>query len=380
MEAPFKGTDYPNDASMRWKISAGPGRTDLLHRFTLTPYAVDLRIMASTVRLETNSVAVVESAVEFFARYQGRPVGDRQFLWRIETQEEDPPMDQAGVALSAFSDRDLRFVNIGQRSFLAVDLEAREGIGFVAERLVEPEPRLNCRPFFDTLFCMTAGSLGILPLSAACVGLGENGILIFGPPNSGKTTASYLAAKLGLEFHSDQAVFLEVESGKLQVWGDFLPAIFRPESIQFLPELGATTRRFSYPGLTVHYLSKRPFQTSQAHSVTPIGCLFLERQGAAVPSLSSIVGSDLSRRLGENVLFKDDDRSVQQNATVLNALKKLPAYHLTYGNDPATAAILVRSMLTECEFAEGCLRRKFSNEDVSRIPAASQVPKSNLAR
>ena len=169
----------------------------------------------------------------------------------------------------------------------------------------------------------------------------------YGQPNSGKTTASYLAAKLGLEFHADQAVFLEIEAGYLRVWGDLLPAIFRPESLQFLPELQAATRRFTYPDLTVCYLPKRRFQASKAHSVLPICCVFLERQAAVVPLLSPMARLDLSRRLGESSLFKDSDSSAQPSALTFQALEQLPAYRLAYGSNPAAAAVLIHKMLAE---------------------------------
>ena len=336
--------------SVYQNTAARPQRLDLLRRFTPTPYGVDLLVMARTVRLETNNPTVVESALGFFARHQGRSRGNPEFLWRIVSQE-DPQMTQPGVAMSAFSDHGLRFANLGQRSFLAVDLEAREGIGFVAERLVEREPKLNCRSIFDTLFCMSAGSLGMVPLSAACVGLGEKGLLIFGPPNSGKTTASYLAAKLGLEFHADQAVFLEMEAGKLRAWGDFLPAIFRPESLQFLPELRASTRRFCYPDLTVHYLPKRPFQAIQAHPVNPVCAVFLNRVDASGTRLTPIAPTELSRRLTESILFKDDGCFQQQTSTILGAVGNLPACDLAYGSDPAMAAHCVRQILMDRDVA-----------------------------
>jgi hypothetical protein len=352
MEVPLTQNDYLHRAAIRWEMPAESRRRDLLRRFTPTPYGVDLRIMARTVRLESNSRVVVESAREFFARHQGLPPGDPEFFWRIVSQEDDPQTGQAGVDLSAFSDPGLRFVNIGQRSFLAVDLDAREGIGFVAERLIEPEPKLNCRSLFDTLFCMSAGSLGMVPLSAACVGVGQKGLLIFGPPNSGKTTTSYLAAKLGLEFHADQAVFLDMEAGKLRVWGDLLPAIFRPESLQFLPELEVSTRRFSYTGLTVHYLPKRPFQAIEAQSVSPVCSVFLNRASTFKTQVAPIVAADLSCRFAENILFKDDDRFQQQTSTILGVLRRLPAYDLAYCSDPAMAANCVRQILVDHDIAE----------------------------
>ena len=343
---PAERTDCLGEMPMSSKVPSNMKRKDLLRRFTPTPYSVDLLVMARTVRLESNSRTVVESALEFFARHQGSPTGDPEFLWRI-VSEADSQIEHAGVAVSAFSDGGLRFVNLGQGSFLAVDLEVREGIGFVAERLVESEPKRHCRSVFDTLFCLSSGGFGMVPLAAACVGKGDKGLLLFGAANSGKTTVSYLAAKRGLEFHSDHAVFLEMEDGVLRTWGDLLPAIFRPESLRFLPELEAASRRFSYPGLTVCYLPKRPFQGRKAHSVDPVCCVFLERQAATIPTVSPMARFDFSRRLAECMLFKDYDCLAQQGAGVFGALEKLPAYRLCYGSDPAAAVPIVLKMFVD---------------------------------
>jgi hypothetical protein len=343
---PVESTDCPVGEAISAKAQRELKRKDLLRRFTPTPHSVNLHVMARNLRLESNSSALIENALEFFSRHQGPSTGDPEFLWRI-VSEQDSQIEYAGVALSAFSDGGLRFANLEQGGFLAVDLEAREGIGFIAERLVESEPKLHCRSIFDTLFCMSTGSLGMVPLAAACVGKGDKGLLLFGPPNCGKTTLSYLGAKLGLEFHADQAVFLEIEARGLRVWGDLLPAIFRPESLQFLPELKAATRRFSYPGLTVCYLPKRPFQGLNAHSVDPVCCVFLERQAATIPTVSPMARFDFSRRIAESMLFKDYDCLAQQSAAVFEALEKLPAYRLLYGSDPAAAVPLVLRMFAD---------------------------------
>jgi hypothetical protein len=354
-EVPVESTDCPAGEPLALKVRRKMTRKDLLRRFTPTPHSVNLLVMARTVRLESNSPALIESALEFFSRHQGPLPGNPEFLWRL-VSEQDSQIEYAGVALSAFSDGGLRFANLGQRSFLAVDLEAREGIGFISERLVESEPKVHCRSIFDTLFCMSTGSLGMVPLAAACVGKGDKGLLLFGQPNCGKTTLSYLAAKLGLEFHADQAVFLETEAKGLRVWGDLLPAIFRPESLRFIPELKAATRRFSYPGLTVCYLPKRPFQALKAHSVDPVCCLFLERQAATVPTVSPMARFDFSRRIAESILFKDYDCLAQQSASVFEALERLPAYRLAFGSDPAAAVPIVREMLADGDVQEPQLR------------------------
>jgi len=326
--------------------AARPKRPDLLHRFTPTPYFADLRIMDRTVRLETNSPRVLRLGEEFFKQYQAGPSGSPDFAWRIVSESHTQPGPYEGH-ISAFSDRGLRLVNIGQRSFVGVDLDRREGIAFLGEQFVDGDARFHGRPPLDILFCISAGSLGLTTLSAACVGLGETGVLLFGPPNSGKTTASYLATKLGLEFHADQTVFLETRTGKLRMWGDPFPAVFRPDAVQFLPELRDLARPSRYANLTFYYMDKRPFQAMQVRPISPVCSVFLDRMGAIKSRVASVDSTELSRRLTESVLFQDDDRFQSQNSAVFRSLEKLPAYDLIYGEDPAKAATLVQRLLMD---------------------------------
>ncbi|HXM22032.1 MAG TPA: hypothetical protein VN948_12300 [Terriglobales bacterium] len=343
---PLEGVDSPRSTVPRCEdIPAGSQRRDPLRRFTPTPYTAGLPVMGRTVQLETNSLRILEHAAELFAPYPGSPDGHPEFLWRIVIQSH-PQMNPPWPKRSAFSDHSLRFAEFGQRNFLAVDLDAREGIGFLAEGLAEDELGLTSL-FLDNMFCMSAGSLGLVSLRADCVALGQKGLLVFGPPNSGKTTASYVAAKLGLEFHADEGVFVELEAGRLRAWGGFWPVAFRPDALQFLPELQGCARPLSYLDFTFYHVEKPRFQSNQARPVTPVCCVFLERQAANVPCLSPLARIELSRRLAEDVLFKDDDRFAQQHTTVFKALERLPAYHLSYGSDPAVAATSLRKILMD---------------------------------
>lgn len=298
--------------------------------------------MGSTVRLESNSASIVEKALTFFSRYQGPP-GEPEFLWRI-VGELKSPINGPSADVTAFSDDCLRFANLAQHGLLAVDLRAREAVAFVDETSVEGEPRLHCRPPFDTLFCMCAASLGKTSFEAACVGKREKGILICGPPNSGKTTSAYLAAKRGLEFHADQAVFLEMQAGGLRAWGDLLPAVFRPEALQFYPELRSSTLFFSHSNFAVHYLSKKPFQNAAAHPLTPVGCVFLKRGGARKASLTAIAPGRRVPMFENALLYQEIDEFRPQTSAVIDALAKLQNYELTF-QDPADAADRICKLL-----------------------------------
>jgi hypothetical protein len=321
-----------------------PARPDVLRRFTTTLHTADLQLMQKTVRLETNHKAVLELAREFFTRHQHGPVEKPQFLWRIVCAS-DPLVPSTDVPLSAFSDPGLCYVNIGQRGFLAIDLEAREAVAFLSDRFVEGDTRFRHRPPLDILFCMTASSLGLVALSGGCVGVKDRGVLVFGPPNSGKTTACYLAAKRGMEFHADQVVFLNTNRQFLHAWGDPFPAVFRPETMEFLPELRTAARGATYADLSFFYFDKSPLQSRRTKPVIPLCCLFLHRGTARESELKKITPEEAVSRLRDCMLFNEDDRFDAQAAAAFTALAAKPIYDFRYGDDPKIAANLIEEML-----------------------------------
>ncbi len=326
-------------------VASGPGnRRDLLRRFAATQHAVDLRLMERTLRLEANNRSVLELALKFFERHQHGNSTAPEFRWRIVT-EPDSKVQPNDVPLSAFSENGIRYVNIGRRSFLAVDLQKREGIAFLAESFVEGEARLKHRPPLDILFCMSAASLGLTALSGGCVGSGDRGVMVFGPPNSGKTTASYLASRLGLEFHADQVVFLDVRGDVLRAWGDPFPAVFRPETLDFLPELRQSARQSTYGDLSFYYYDKSELQSQWASPVRPVCSVFLDRTGTGETELQEMSGDDAASRLQDCMLFEEGPRFYGRILTALASLVQTPVYHLRYKSDPKIAAACIEKML-----------------------------------
>jgi len=319
-------------------------RQDLLRRFMPAPHVVDLRLMQRTIRLESNSQAVLDLALKFFERHQHGNAGDPEFVWRL-VSERDPKVQSTSVRLSAFSDCGLQYVNIGQRGFLSVDLEKREGSGALAELFFEGEARLRHRPPLDILFCMTAASLGLVALSGGCVGLKDRGVMVFGPPNSGKTTASYLAAKLGMEFHADQVVFLDTRSDTLCAWGDPFPAVFRPATLEFLPELRHAAHHSTYANHVFYYYDKSSLQARWAESIIPVCSLFLDRSAGCETQFKEISHRDAASRLRDCMLFEEDSRFDAQTLEALAALSEKPAYSLRYDSDPRIAATFIEKIL-----------------------------------
>ena len=315
---------------------------DPLCRFTPTPLAANLRVMDRTVRLETNSPAVLGQTVRLFERYQAPPLSRAEFLWRIVGEDRSglkPPWPE----MTAFSDDALRYVNLGQQNFFAVDLEAREAVAFLSEDLAVDDLGFSS-VFLATLFDLTAAALRLTQISAACVGMGSEAVLIFGPPGSGKTSSTYLAGKLGLEFHADQVTFIEFKPDGVHAWGQFWPAAFREDTSQFLPELASATRSFTYGTLTFRCFERHPFQRPEARSVVPVCCAFLERRSGAAPRLGRLPSAEFDERLGRGLCFNEDERFEAQRTETLRALAELPAYRLTY-DEPRAAAGLFPGLL-----------------------------------
>ena len=325
------------------------GRPDALRRFASTPHADDILLMGRTVRIASNSYDALDLARSFFLQHQAGPTAEPEFRWHIVCQS-DPAAESMSAPLSAFSDPGLRYVNLGRKGFMAVDLESREAVAFLSDQDVRHDARFGHRPPLDILFCMTAASLGLTALSGGCVGVNDGAsdraVLIFGPPNSGKTTASYLAAKLGMEFHADQVVFLDMRSGFLRAWGDPFPAVFRPESIPFLPELERTARLSTYENLEFYYVDKSPMQAHLARPLTPVCSLFLNRNAGSNTELTRMTAAEAVSRLRASLLFDEDERFDAQITAAVTALATTPIFNLRYDEDPKTAANVIKALLS----------------------------------
>ena len=145
-----------HDGSPRSSVPLVRMGPDLIGRLTPTPLMADLSLTDRPVRLETNSPAILRHVSSVL---QHAPNGSREevFLWRLVSDAESglrPPWPDFSIA----SSDGLLLANIGQRSFLAVDTEARCAVGFLAEELAEDA--CGFQAFFLPELCsMTGGVL-----------------------------------------------------------------------------------------------------------------------------------------------------------------------------------------------------------------------------
>lgn len=322
-------------------------RFDPLGRFAASAQRSILSVMGRTVDFETNCEDLSQRVEKLFSVYPRTLHTTPQFKWRM-IQHRASSSGNCGFRRSAFSDANLRFVQVGQRSFYALDLESRTAVASIPEDVMKDELRFII-PFMDSLFCMSASSLGLVSLHANCVARGGRGIIILGEPGAGKTTVSYLAARKGMHFHADEGVFLEICHDDLRAWGGFWPVVFRRETVEFFPELKSCTRQFTYGDHAFAYVNKGGLQSHKAESVLPVCSIFLSR--APSPNLTPAQLSPLEvyQRLASSVLFEEEEQFAKQQDAMCSTLSTLPTYEFNYGKDPAAAVELIEELLSRYE-------------------------------
>lgn len=327
--------------------------SDPLRRFRATPLGGEAHLMGRRIHLETNNPIILKHAEKFMNCIEYANNSPSEFRWKIVT--EPGPGDEPRTVwppLNAFSDNSLRYINLGQRGFIAVDHGTRQAIGMIPQHLANDEAGFSS-VYLASMFYLTAPALGLVTISAACVAMGGRGILLFGIPGSGKTTASYRCSRLGLEFHADQAVFLENKGRTLHAWGDFWPAAFREDGKRFIPELANQSCPLVYCDETFLCLEKSGSSPATAHSITPIGCIFLERQGETSPKLVPVRREEVRGQIAAFVPFRENFGVGPERDLVFESVGRLPAYKLAYGSDPSEAAAFLRSILNTHHPVEG---------------------------
>jgi hypothetical protein len=282
--------------------------------------------------------------MKVLGRFESAHTGPPRFLWRIAA-EPTQRSENVWPSLDGFSHRSLRYISLGQYGFVAADLHAREAVCVLPESLCADEIGFSMICLAGMLH-LSAPALGLTAISAACVARGRNGLLLFGPPGSGKTTSSYWSHKLGLRFHSDQATFLDAEGGVLRAWGDFWPVAFREETAAYLPEIVPLARPFRYQDKSLLCVDRSLLPLSASGKVIPAACIFLERKASSRPRLQALRKAEMRTEAFTGAGSQGDREAI------LSMLEHVPAYRLLYDDDPRIAAHFFRSVLDAHQLME----------------------------
>lgn len=136
---------------------------DLIGRFTPTPLGIDVTALGRRIHLETNSSVVLQLMQRVLADRDEDALGKTTsepavFRWRLVS--DHAASNSALPEASLISDDGLRYASFGQSSFVAVDLESREAVGFMPEQTTRDEAGFKAT-ILAALLAMTADALGL---------------------------------------------------------------------------------------------------------------------------------------------------------------------------------------------------------------------------
>jgi hypothetical protein len=233
----------------------------------------------------------------------------------------------------------------------AVVLSPQEGAALV---LVSPEMlRYPYHTRYELIefavFTLAARAQGLVPLHAACVGLGDRGILLMGPSGAGKSTVALHCVLNGFDFLSEDSVFAAPQTMLATGVANFLHV--RADSLNWLgPSREAAAIRNSpiirrRSGEQKFELDLRRGQYRLAKSPLRIAAVaFLSSQRAGTrPLLKPLSKSALCAKLALEQAY---GASQPQWRLFHRKISRLPAFELRRGRHPIEAVEALRSLLT----------------------------------
>jgi hypothetical protein len=132
---------------------------DLPRRFSPTPIETRFQLAGFIILLATNSQRVVRQLERVLVPLSVNAMRPPDFFWRIVSEADDDPVRHAEpFSVHTLDCNGLSFVNIGQKGFLACDRNARLGVSFVSQSLVEDDKQFS-QHFLPALISLSRESV-----------------------------------------------------------------------------------------------------------------------------------------------------------------------------------------------------------------------------
>jgi hypothetical protein len=238
--------------------------------------------------------------------------------------------------------------------FAVLSPEHRSALVVVSREMLRFEYYTRYELIEFAVFTLAARSQGLIPLHGACVGAAGRGLLLIGDSGAGKSTASLHCLLRGMDFLTEDSVFVAPDSALATGIANFLH--IRCDSLDSVPASSAALIRRSpvirrRSGVEKFEVDLRRPQFRLAPGPLSIAAIvFISPQ----PARRGVLLTRL--RGGETVarLKKSQPFAVSQPgwATFRKRVGIIPAFELRRGRDPVEAADALQGLLAGGEFPE----------------------------
>ena len=332
---------------------------------------LSLQLLGARFDFETDSARLLRVVASAYAglppqRFAPRPPRFRIRLLTIPgagaRRAQPPPVRPlAGAGLLAGA--------LDGASFVALEPRRRAALLVVAPELLRRTYHLRYELLEFAVYVLAARAQRLVPLHAACVGQGGDGVLLIGASGAGKSTLVLHCLLAGLDLLAEDSVLVRPAGLRASGVASFLH--LRPDALRFLTpatrrrvvqRAGLIRRRSGVQKLEIDVRGPRTFGAAQGRLARlPLrirAVVFVSAARAAAGAL--LVPLDRSvalARLAASQRYAASQPGWRQFRARVAAL---PAYELRRGEHPAEAAAALRALLAAPAKAAGRQRRRIS--------------------
>ena len=315
---------------------------DPLYRRAALRHQVSLPVMGVPVRFAASHPELLAPVEDAFGHWRGldpRAVSAESGVdvhLILQGGAEDEPPEVTFRAADP-----LRWMFHTRGSMGLVDLERHAGAAWISRGLLEQGTAYRYAIVgFMTLLAVTMQER--TPMHAALVAEGEVGLLLAGPTGSGKSTLAYAAARAGLRFLSDDAVY--VQRDPWRIWREAPVSLLLDDVAKRYPDLKGQ-RASALPGNRTKVVVAMDTSPDPHPWVTRAGVCILER-GNTKAAIEPVSAGEIRTVLRLDHI-EDRDRYGSRLDEVAERLAGTGGWRLTLSRDPDEAIPLVRRALKE---------------------------------
>jgi hypothetical protein len=233
--------------------------------------------------------------------------------------------------------------------FVVLSPPRHSGLIVVSREMLRSAYHVRYELIEFAVFTLATRVQGLAGLHAACVGRGGQGVLLMGSSGAGKSTAALHCLLRGLEFLSEDSVFVSPDSLLATGVPNFVHV--RRDGLRFVPKRFATVIRNSpvikrRSGVRKYELDlRRPEFRLAPRPLEIVATVFMTAQRATGPQpLASALGrADVLARLRSEQPYAANQPGWERFSKRMAAI---PAFELRRGGHPAETVKALENILT----------------------------------
>jgi hypothetical protein len=263
---------------------------------------------------------------------------------------KQPRGDVARIEM--FSGADFLGATTSTSDFVVLSPQQRTGLIVASEKMLHSAYHVRYELLEFAVFTLAVRVQGLVSLHAACVGRGGRGLLLMGPSGAGKSTAALHCLLHGLEFLSEDSVFVTPDSLLATGVSNFLHV--RGDGLRFVPDASAALIRRSpvikrRSGVEKFEIDLRQPEFHLARRPLEIAaCVFMSAQRAvgARPLAAPLRRTELLARLRAEQPYPANQAGWKPFS---RNIARVPAFELRRGAHPTDTVAALENILAETE-------------------------------